>query len=76
MKNQRLDFAEPNDLAAVSCRGATGLYFIPRNTTTNGHKYVELLEEKPKPLFLNLVCFDIYIYIWMDGWMDGWMDIM
>ena len=27
---------------------AAGLYFIPRNTTTNGPKYVELLKEKPK----------------------------
>ena len=30
---------------AMSCRGATGLYCIPLNTTVNGPNYMELLKE-------------------------------
>ena len=34
--------------SALLCRCTAGLYFIPPNTTLNGLKYVELLEEKLK----------------------------
>ena len=41
---------------AMSCRGATGLYFIPPNATMNGSQYVELygLDKYITYLFLQL----------------------
>ena len=35
-------------LGAMSCFGHSGLYFLPPNTTMNGPRYVELLQEKLK----------------------------
>ena len=31
---------------AMSCSGTAGLYFLPPNTTTNGPRYVDSLQEK------------------------------